>query len=167
MRPALARPALARYVHLLAILATALLCGPALAHLFELPNKMALDRADYLVVQQIYAGWSLFGIAVIIAFLATLALLLLRRRPRLAQVWIWGSLLCQVAAQAIFWTVTWPANQQTANWTRLPDTGWEALRQRWEWAHAGGAVLTFGAVTFLVIALLVCNAALECRPRDA
>lgn len=161
------RPALTRYVHLLAILATVLLCGPALAHLFELPNKMALDRADYLVVQQIYAGWSLFGIVVVIAFLATLALLQLRRGQLHAQVWVWGSLLCQVAAQVVFWTLTWPANQATENWTRLPETGWEALRQRWEWAHGGGAVLTLGAVTFLVLSLLARNAALECRPRDA
>jgi len=49
----------------IALVLAALALIPAGAHFFELPNKMALDGQAYLTVQQIYAGWSLFGIALI------------------------------------------------------------------------------------------------------
>ena len=48
----------------------------------------------------------------------------------------------------VFWSFTFPANQATANWTVLPE-GWQALRARWEYSHAAGAVLNFAAVLFL------------------
>jgi hypothetical protein len=41
---------------------TSLALVPGGAHLAALPNKMAMARTDYFIVQQIYAGWSLFGI---------------------------------------------------------------------------------------------------------
>ena len=44
-----------------AFLTSAILLGPALAHAFELPNKIDLPRDQYFVVQQVYRGWSLFG----------------------------------------------------------------------------------------------------------
>jgi len=34
---------------------------------------MALSPADYMAVQQLYAGWSFFGVVIILALLATLA----------------------------------------------------------------------------------------------
>ena len=33
-----------------------------MAHLLELPHKIHLPAAEYLTVQQIYAGWALLGI---------------------------------------------------------------------------------------------------------
>jgi hypothetical protein len=45
-----------------ALLASALVLGPALAHLFELPNKIGLSRDDYFIVQKpIVAGTSSLG----------------------------------------------------------------------------------------------------------
>jgi hypothetical protein len=41
--------------------------GSALAHLLEMYNKMRLSKSDYLIVQQIYQGWTLLGIAVVLA----------------------------------------------------------------------------------------------------
>jgi len=37
-------------------MATAIALGPALARLFELPNKINLSKDDYFTVQPIYAG---------------------------------------------------------------------------------------------------------------
>jgi hypothetical protein len=53
-----------RTVHFLSLLFGALVLGLALAHLLELPNKIALPRDDYLIVQQIYRGWALLGFVV-------------------------------------------------------------------------------------------------------
>lgn len=44
--------------HFVALLATALALGPALAHLLELSAKIAMARDGYFTVQRIYAGWS-------------------------------------------------------------------------------------------------------------
>jgi hypothetical protein len=62
-----------KLVQLVAIVAAALHLVPTGAHLFELPHKMALSSAEYMTVQQIYAGWELFGIVIAIALLAALA----------------------------------------------------------------------------------------------
>jgi hypothetical protein len=40
-----------------ALLTSALVLGPALAHLLELPNKIDLPREEYFIVQKAYRGW--------------------------------------------------------------------------------------------------------------
>ncbi len=60
---------------------------------------------------------------------------------------------CLAAAQAIFWTYTYPANAATENWTTIPPN-WEALRRQWEFSHAAGAGLQLLAMSFLIIAAL-------------
>jgi hypothetical protein len=47
---------------------------------------MGLSPADYMSVQQIYAGWAYFGIAVVPALLTTLAHTIAARRNRIAAV---------------------------------------------------------------------------------
>ena len=59
-----------------------------------------------------------------------------------------------MAAQALFWIYTYPANQATGNWTQLP-TEWMTLRAEWEYSHAAGAVLTLTAFVFLVLSVLL------------
>ena len=49
-----------------ALLATALALGPALAHVLGLPNKIDLPREQYFIVQSIYRGW--WQIAFVLAF---------------------------------------------------------------------------------------------------
>ena len=39
----------------------ALTLVPAGAHFFELPSKMGLPPEQYMIVQNIYRGWALFG----------------------------------------------------------------------------------------------------------
>jgi hypothetical protein len=63
----------------LALTLTALALVPSGAHLFELPNKVNLAADQYFIVQNIYRGWSLFGIVLFGALIANLALALLLR----------------------------------------------------------------------------------------
>ena len=113
------------------LLFAALALAPALAHLLELPNKIGLSRADYLIVQQIYRGWALLGIVVLGALLSTLILtILIRKRPGKFGLSL-VAFLCIVGTEVVFWTFTFPANQQTSNWTVLPEN-WETLRIQWE-----------------------------------
>jgi hypothetical protein len=41
-----------------ALLATALALGGALAHALELPNKIGMVREHYFIVQRAYDGWN-------------------------------------------------------------------------------------------------------------
>jgi hypothetical protein len=52
----------------------------------------------------------------------------------------------------VFWTFTFPANQQTDNWTVLPEN-WTTLRMHWEYSHAAGAVLNL--IAFIALAFSV------------
>ena len=137
----------------LSLLFCALALAPALAHLLELPSKISLPRDEYFVVQQIYRGWWMLGIVVFGALLSTLALtIVVRKRPGELGPAL-TAFLCIVATQAIFWTFTFPANQQTANWTLLPDN-WQELRMRWEYSHAASAMLNLVALIAVIIAVL-------------
>jgi ABC-type cobalamin transport system permease subunit len=128
--------------------------GGSLAHLFELPNKIHLPREDYLTVQQIYRGWALLGVPVAGALISTLVLVVMVRKERRVLLWTLIAVASIVGTQAIFWAFTYPANQQTHNWTVLPPN-WEELRQRWEYSHAAGAVLNIIAHSALVLSILV------------
>ena len=44
------------------------------AHFFELANKMSLSPDEYMTVQKIYAGWSLFGIAIVMKLVTLVGL---------------------------------------------------------------------------------------------
>jgi hypothetical protein len=124
-----------------------------LAHLFALPNKIDLPADDYLTVQQIYRGWALLGVAVIGALLSTTALALRVRRSRRMFVLALVAAACVAASLIVFFAFTYPANQQTANWTRLPDN-WRELRRQWEYSHAAGAGLYFTALVSMTLCLL-------------
>jgi hypothetical protein len=136
-----------------ALLASALALGPALAHLFELPNKIGLPGDEYFIVQKAYRGWSLLGglLLVQVAALATAAYLA-RTEPRTLKL-VLLALVAVLAAQIVFWLFTYPANVATANWTLQP-ASWERLRWQWEYSHAAGAILQLSAFCLLIIAVL-------------
>ena len=144
-------------VQLLAIVAAALYLVPTGAHLFELPRKMALSPGEYMTVQQIYAGWELFGIAIAIALLATLANTLLVRADRRAFAWSLAAFLALAATQGVFWAFTYPINAATQFWTVSPEP-FETARQQWEYSHAASAVLTFVALVTIVFSSLTYQA---------
>lgn len=137
-----------KVLQLLAILLTAIAMAAGWAHLLALPNKIGLDRDDYLIVQQIYRGWALLGIVIIGALLATAVLAVLQRGSGAAFYFTLGAALCIALSLVVFFSLTFPANQATQNWTVLPQ-GWEALRRRWEYSHAVGAILYFIALAML------------------
>ncbi len=66
-----------------ALMATSFALGAALAHAFELPNKMGLGRDEYFVVQTIYAGWNRLAYVLAVELAGMLALIFLyRAEPR-------------------------------------------------------------------------------------
>jgi hypothetical protein len=106
---------------------------------------MGLDRDAYFVVQGIYAGWAFFGVPILAAILANGALFVtLRSREPSTARWALASALLIAVSLALFFTLTFPANQATANWTHKPEN-WEVLRREWEYSHAANAVIVFAA----------------------
>lgn len=152
----------AQIVRFFSLLFVGLALAPGLAHVLQMPHKMDLSGTDYLRVQQLYAGWALFGVVVLGALISTLALTILVR-TRLRQFALgciaFGSML---VTQVIFWTFTFPVNEQTRNWTTLP-VNWMTLRERWEYSHATAAV--FDLIAFIAIVLAVLAAV--GHPQDA
>jgi hypothetical protein len=140
------------FLFCIALLATLIALVPAAAHLFELPRKIALSQERYFTVQQIYAGWDLFGIALVIQCIA-MVLLTWRSageyyvfRPVLV------ALVLMLAAQALFWLFSLPADSATHNWTQAPQD-WAMLRHQWEYSHAAGALCQFASLCCLIAAL--------------
>jgi hypothetical protein len=135
------------------LILTALAMSAALAHGFELANKINLSREEYLTVQQLYRGWAWLGLVVVGAALTTLALAITSRHEPRVVAGALAAFLCLAASLVIFATFTYPVNQATQNWTIAPDN-WEALRRRWEYSHATTAGLDFVAFVALVLTLV-------------
>lgn len=137
-----------------ALMATALAMGAALAHALELPNKMLLDRDAYFTVQQIYAGWNRLALLLAVEFAGMLAVQTVYRRQAAVARPTVAALLFLAGAQAVFWRWTFPANVATANWTLKPEN-WLQLRSQWEYSHLAGAGLQILALAALIVAVLV------------
>jgi hypothetical protein len=137
----------------IALFATALALGGALAHAFELPNKIGMSREDYFIVQRAYDGWNRLAYLLALELAGVLAVTwLYRAEPNV----LWPALValvCLFAAQAVFWTWTFPANQATSNWTAQPDN-WERLRLEWEYSHLVGALFQMIGLMALIIGVL-------------
>ena len=121
--------------------------------MFELPNKIVLDRDGYFTVQNIYRGWNLFAIVLLVQLLAIITVIVMTRR---VSAMLWPAviaLLGLIAAQVLFWTFTFPANQKTKNWTEIP-ADWQALRIQWEHSHAAAAIFQLIALAALIVAAL-------------
>lgn len=137
----------------IALLTSALVLGPALAHTIELPNKIGLSRDEYFIVQKLYRGWSQIGWLLGVQVAALLIAAILARSERRVMVLTFLALACVIAAQALFWTFTQPANVATGSWT-APPNDWEKLRLQWEFSHAAGAAFQLLGLILLIIAVL-------------
>lgn len=136
-----------------ALMATALALGGALAHAYELPNKIGLSREQYFIVQQIYAGWNQLAYVLLVQLFGILAVLWTHwGRPRVTRP-AFVALAGLLSAQAVFWTYTAPANGATGQWTIQPEN-WEQLRAWWEYSHLAGAVLQLVTMAALITAVL-------------
>lgn len=116
-----------------------------LAHLLELPNKLALDGPLWLAVQQhLYRGWGPFlgGPTEIGALITTLCLLVLRTHDRRARRSLRSAAVVYAAMIAVFFFFNDPVNRALNGWTAatLP-ANWTEYRLRWEAGHAIAAVL--------------------------
>ncbi|MCT7373965.1 DUF1772 domain-containing protein [Chelativorans salis] len=140
-------------VQFLAIILIALALVPGGAHLIELPNKIGMDREQYLTVQQIYRGWALAGFVLIGALATTLALAILSRSQGPPFLFATASFLLLLTTLATFFIWVFPVNQATHNWTTAPKN-WQALRTQWETMHAINAVITFAGLVSAVISTM-------------
>jgi len=87
------------------------------------------------------------------ALLSTLALTVLERGNRPAFSFSLAATACIALSLVVFFLYAYPANQQTENWSMLPEN-WEELRRQWEISHAVGAVLNLVALATLTLSLL-------------
>lgn len=143
-----------KFVQFIALAFTAVALAPGGAHLFALPNKIAMAKADYLVAQSVYNGWAWLGIVLIGALVTNAAAAFVVSGRRTSFLLACASTLGVAVTLAIFFTFTFPANQATSNWTTLPDN-WEALRQQWEYSHAINAFVIFFAFCALSWSVLL------------
>jgi hypothetical protein len=141
-------------VRLFAIVFVAICLVPAGAHLAELPNKMALPPGEYMIVQKIYHGWALFGVAVFGALVFTLVHTMMVWREPIPGGLSLLSFLALAGTQVIFWTYTYPMNALTQNWTVTPES-FHTVRQQWEYSHAVNALITFAALVLLTLSVLL------------
>lgn len=136
-----------------ALLATAVALGGALAHAFEFPHKMAMTQEEYFITQQIYAGWNRLAYVLLLELLGIIAVIVLYRHIPAVMWPAVVALTFLLASQAVFWIWTFPANVATGNWTEQPEN-WAHLRQQWEYSHFAGAAFQLLAMTALVVSVL-------------
>ena len=132
---------------------------PPIAHVLEMPNKLALDAPLWLAVQQhLYRGWGPFfgGPVEIIAFATTMTLLVARRRDPAPMRLTLVAALAYVGMIVTFFVFNDPVNAALNAWTPSsmpPD--WENYRLRWEIGHALAAILSIVAIVSLVRAWFI------------
>jgi hypothetical protein len=103
-----------------ALILTAIAMSLAMAHLFELPNKIEISAAHYLIVQRNYDNWAVIGLIVPAAFLSVIALTIALRGSGAPFTLALIALLLLVGELVAFWGFIFPVNQATQNWTALP-----------------------------------------------
>jgi hypothetical protein len=145
-----------RWANLLLAILAAL---PPLAHVLELPNKLALDGRLWLhVQQQLYRGWGPFlgGPAEISALATTLALLVVRRaNGRTLELTVIAA-IAYAAMVMVFFVFNAPVNEALNGWTpaTLPSE-WGKYRLLWETGHALAALMSVVGLVALVRARIV------------
>lgn len=145
-----------RWANLLLAILAAL---PPLAHVLELPNKLALDGKIWLSVQQnLYRGWGpiLGGPAEIGALASTLILLAEGRTAGRTQRLRVIAAFAYAAMLVAFFVFNAPVNEALNGWTSatLP-ADWATYRLRWEAGHALAALMSVVGLVALVRARLI------------
>src|SRR5262245_53477514 len=94
----------------ISLLSAVVALGPAFAHLLELRVKIRLPLEQYRIVQQLYRGWALIGVAVVTAIFSTLGVAFLVRAQRQSFALTLIAFLLLIGTQIVFWAVTFPVN---------------------------------------------------------
>jgi hypothetical protein len=139
----------------LAVLAT---LAP-IAHVLEMPNKLALDAPLWLAVQQhLYSGWGPFvgGPIELLALATTLVLLIARRRELTPMRLTLVATIAYAGMLAAFFLLNNPVNAALDTWTptSIPPY-WTSYRLQWEVGHALAAMLSCIALIALFRAWLL------------
>jgi hypothetical protein len=141
-----------RTLLIVSVVLGAILLVPSGAHLIELPHKLVMGRDAYFTVQQIYLGWSLFGLLIGVKILLDIVLgFRLRGEERAASRLAWSSAAVIALGLIVFFVWIQPANVATSNWSVAP-SDWERLRDQWEFGHAAIASLTLLSVALMTSA---------------
>ena len=81
-----------------------------------MPHKLAMDRAAYFSAQQMYLGWALFGLPIVLKIILDAVL-----------AFVWRRTSCLAACAAligcgliVFFVWVQPANIATSNWATQP-----------------------------------------------
>ena len=165
---------LAKALRRIGLLATAVPLGATVAHVMELPNKLALDGPLWLALQQsLYRGWGpLIGPFEIVAAVATWTLAYLVRGSRPGFALALTAALCLSAMPLVFFLFNAPVNAAFAGWTAqtLP-ADWPDYRRQWELGHAIAFVLALTAFCTLLRAAFAAACArqgeIERRPASS
>jgi hypothetical protein len=72
----------------LAMGATGFALGGALAHLYELPNKIGISREDYLIVQRNYDGWWQLAYVLLAQLVGILAAIWFSKGDAVSRGWL-------------------------------------------------------------------------------
>jgi hypothetical protein len=137
-----------------AVVFSGLALVPGAAHAMELPNKIHMDRDEYLVAQKLYRGWQRVAPLVILALVSTAVLVWYAKDAGpAAEAASIIAFLCIAATQIVFWAFTFPVNRATRNWTEAP-ADWHVLRRKWEYSHAASAALNLVAFVAATLASL-------------
>lgn len=146
---------------LITLIFVALFMGLEFAHALELPAKMQYDGAFYVTIQnslyQYFGAPGPGAVITVCAVLSAIALTVLVRKHRSAFRWaLVGTLCLTIAFPLIYFLRIEPVNvvleQATAS---SAPTGWEQLRNQWEYAHATNFVFSLAGFIALVISVLV------------
>ena len=163
------RPDLWTLAHALAVLAIGLIAGTALAHVLEMPHKLAMTGEAWLPVQQVlYNGWGAKLFWLDVAAVAGLAMTIIRFPASRALAAVALALLL-LADVAVFRVWIEPTNAALDAWTAAePMEAWQSLRANWEWGHAArAAILTLAMLIALLAAPVRSDGDEACRLDDA
>lgn len=142
-----------RWISLIAAIVAIL---PAMVHVMEMPNKLALPAPLWLGIQQtLYRGWGPFlgGPAEMTAIVSTFALLILRFRGGAKSRLTALAVACYAGMLLSFFLLNNPVNIAVARWTvdTLP-ADWSTFRLQWEIGHLIAATLAIIALLSLLVA---------------
>lgn len=158
------------FLHIVTVLLVAIFLATSLGHALELPGKMRLDERAYRATQTIYwPGFTWVGGGAEVLGMATNLALIPLTPDGVPLILVSASLGLLIIAHAIYWGAIHPVNKV---WVKdldpkdaggtffrigsgVAETDWIGLRDRWEYAHAARALLNFGALAMLVVALAV------------
>ena len=135
-----------------------LIAGTALAHVFEMPHKLAMAGDTWLPIQsELYNGWG--SKLLYLDIIAVVSLLYLGVKSKNKCVLALTALIILLIADVgVFLIWIRPTNIALDAWTQsVPMNNWTTLRSNWEWGHA---------VRFVLLTIATALAALTRLPSE-